>query len=269
MRVAFVLLTWNSEKVIESCIGTLLNFKKIQNEIIIVDNGSTDKTCMLLEKLEKENCTNHILKTIKLDKNYGTTMPRNLGVLSLSQKSEYLCILDSDTIVEENAIIGLIEYLHKFPDVGLVGPKMRSQDGKIQLSGRNLPTVTEKLFKAIPIKSVQKIGEQMEKVAGYRKECYPVGYLMSACWVMPFETWEEVGGLDENIFYAPEDVDYCVRVWKAHRQVHYVGYIEIIHEWQRLSKKRFFSLINWEHLKGLTYYFKKHKYYLRAPNFGW
>lgn len=266
MRVAFVILTWNSENVISPCIKALFNYQKIQNEIVVVDNGSTDKTCSILEKLKKENSTtNHILKVIKLEKNFGTTMPRNLGVSSISSKNDYLCILDSDTVAEESAIIGLIEYLKKSPAIGLVGPKMLSRDGKIQRTGRNLPTVTAKFLKAFPVKSVQKIGEKMEIPADFQKECYPVGYLMSACWVMPLETWTEVGPLDEKIFYAPEDVDYCVRVWKAHKQVHYVGNVKIIHEWQRLSKKKFFSSINWQHLKGLMYYFKKHKYFFKAP----
>ena len=45
----------------------------------------------------------------------------------------------------------------------------------------------------------------------------PVGYLMSACWMMRPTLFDEVGLLDENIFYAPEDVEFCIRVWKKNR----------------------------------------------------
>ena len=38
---------------------------------------------------------------------------------------------------------------------------------------------------------------------------------ISCCWFMRREVIERVGPLDELIFYAPEDVDYCLRAWKS------------------------------------------------------
>ena len=95
-------------------------------------------------------------------------------------------------------------------------------------------------------------------------DSYPVDYLMSACWLLRPEVFESAGLLDEKIFYAPEDAEFCIRVWKAGYQVAYCPTVSIIHEWQRLSKKKLISRINWEHMKGLTYMFWKHRYFLNA-----
>ena len=69
---------------------------------------------------------------------------------------------------------------------------------------------------------------------------------------------ESIGLLDEKIFYSPEDVEYCVRAWKKGLRVIYCPEAHIIHATQRISKKKLISKHNWEHLKGLIYFFGKY-----------
>ena len=68
----------------------------------------------------------------------------------------------------------------------------------------------------------------------------------------------KIGLLDEKIFYSPEDVEYCVRTWKAGFRVIYKPRARIIHATQRISKKKLISRHNWEHIKGLIYFFNKY-----------
>ena len=89
---------------------------------------------------------------------------------------------------------------------------------------------------------------------------YPVGYLLSACWLMKPLLLEKVGLFDEEIFYAPEDVEFCIRVWKKGLRVMHCPKAKILHHWQRLSRKRLFSIHNYKHIKGLFYMFIKHRY---------
>ena len=93
---------------------------------------------------------------------------------------------------------------------------------------------------------------------------YPVDYLMSACWLVRPEVFDKAGLLDEKIFYAPEDAEFCIRVWKAGYKVAFCPEARIIHEWQRLSKKKLISRMNLEHLKGLAHMFRRHRYLLSA-----
>ena len=150
----------------------------------------------------------------------------------------------------------MIQILEQNPDIGIVGPTMMNSAGATQLSGRNLPSLGIKLRKAAPLKGLQDEGAQMEVPnTPVVQDMQDVPYLLSACWLMPVSTIDTVGFLDENIFYAPEDVDYCLRVWQAGLRVVRCWNAQIIHEYQRLSHKK-----NKEHLKGLVYYFKKHHY---------
>lgn len=86
-------------------------------------------------------------------------------------------------------------------------------------------------------------------------EITDVGYLMSACWMMPAILIEKIGLLDENIFYAPEDVEYCLRAWKRGYRVCYDQDALIVHAWQRLSRKNYLAGITGNILKGCCIYF--------------
>jgi len=47
----------------------------------------------------------------------------------------------------------------------------------------------------------------------------------------------KVGLLDEHIFYAPEDLDYCLRMWLNNYKVVYTTQAEVVHYTQRISHK--------------------------------
>lgn len=266
-KIGFVILTWNSEKCIRECLKSIASLDSValSGKVIVVDNGSTDGTLEIVKSFI--GSSNFTVDAIALDKNYGTTLSRNKGIKRLldDPNIEYICILDSDTIINTEAVLRLVDVVENDSGCAVVGPKMKDKKGVYQNSGRNIPTLTEKLFKVIPIKSLNKKGQAMEtSVRTDGEGTVEVGYLLSACWVMRKDIFNTVGLLDEKIFYAPEDVEFCIRCHKAGYTIKYCRDAEIIHEWQRLSRKKLFSKHNFEHIKGLAYMFWKHKYLLSS-----
>lgn len=257
-KISFVILTWNSEKVIADCLESLCGIHEQTVEIILVDNGSTDRTVEIIDSFSN-NYPALYIKKLLLEKNYGTTVSRNLGIREISDDSNYICILDSDTIINQDAVSELIEVLLSDQRNGIAGPHMVNRDGIEQVTAKCIPTAMLKFCKAFPVRMVQKIGEDKERYDFTEgKRSYPVGYLISACWMIKRETMEQLGPLDERIFYSPEDVEYCVRTWKSGKRVVYCPNAHIIHATQRISKKKLISKHNWEHLKGLIYFFRKY-----------
>ena len=220
-KISFVILTWNSEKVIADCLESLCGLHEQTVEIILVDNGSKDKTLDSIKAFLSENpCIT--MKTIQLEKNYGTTVSRNLGIQIISEDTNYVCILDSDTVINQEAMTELISVLKENEKNAIAGPHMVNLAGEEQVTAKKIPTAMLKIKKAVPIRSIQKKGEEQEKYDfSEAKRSYPVGYLISACWMMPRELIKKIGPLDENIFYSPEDVEYCVRAWKMGYRVLY------------------------------------------------
>lgn len=63
-------------------------------------------------------------------------------------------------------------------------------------------------------------------------------------------------------------VDWCLGCHKTGLRVERCHDTRIVHKYQLLLHKSFFSKTNIEHLKGLGYYFMKHGYLLEAPEVG-
>ena len=261
--VSFVILTWNSEKCIEACLRSICLAEKMSAGICVVDNGSEDSTLEIIQKV-KDAFPKIPIESVQLPENKGTTISRNIGIERVLPVSKYICILDSDTVVNEAALIDMMSVFEDNPEAGIVGPVLKGLDGSVQNSGRAIPTITLKLLKVLPVAALRQKGEQMEYISKPEGKVSPVGYLMSACWLIRRECIEDIGLLDENIFYAPEDVEYCIRAWKNGWQVLYDGRCSIVHEWQRLSRKKLISRHNWEHIKGLMYLFNKYGFYFSS-----
>lgn len=110
-KISFVILTWNSDKYITNCIESINTICNFCTQIIIVDNGSTDNTVNILNKYQE----NKNIEIVFLPKNYGTTKSRNIALNKVNSDTDYICILDSDTVINSNAIDILAEYLEKHP----------------------------------------------------------------------------------------------------------------------------------------------------------
>ena len=263
-KLGFVILTWNSEKVIGNCLDSIVQLKDYILSVVVIDNGSVDKTREIIAKKKKYFCDDNKLEMIPFNTNMGTTKSRNIGLQKIAHV-DWVCILDSDTVVNQKSIDDMIAVLKENDRNGIVGPRMITSSGLVQNSGRHIPTVAEKICKVLPLKKAKDYAEKLEKYEDIEEEkVIPVGYLMSACWIIKSEVIRTVGLLDEKIFYAPEDVEYCIRVWLSGYRVLFDGKCSIIHEWQRLSRKKLISKHNFEHIKGLIYMYGKYGFLFRA-----
>lgn len=260
-KISFVILTWNSSKYIKNCIDSLNTILNFSVQIIIVDNGSTDGTVEILKKYKKQM---NNLEVIFLSQNIGTTKSRNIALKLIDDDANYICILDSDTIINENAIEVMSNYLLQNQNVALVGPAMVNEHNEYQIPYRKFPNWKIKLLKAFPIRKISKIGEKME---AYPSESisdeFECDYLISACWMMRYGIYIKLGNLDEKIFYSPEDVEYCMRARSKGYRIVYLKKAKIVHLYQRISKKKFISKINFSHLLGINYVLKKYKKFLK------
>lgn len=260
--IGFVILTWNSEKYIEECILSIEELQTYFNvEISVFDNGSVDKTLLLLDKLTND------FKNIKItrsDKNIGTTKSRNIAHKQLSSHDFY-CVLDSDTkIINLEEFVNMVEYLCHHESVGIIGPVLRSSDNSLQYSAKNIPLIKDKFLKLLPFKKTkEKIEQRDHKDYSSQESVFETGYLMSACLVISKACFDSIGGFDERIFYAPEDVEYCLRAHSLGYKVCYYQKCTVLHYWQRISRKKIISKHNFEHIKGLFYVNKKYKSFLK------
>ncbi|MDL2223849.1 glycosyltransferase family 2 protein [Bacteroidales bacterium OttesenSCG-928-M06] len=255
MKVSVVLIGYNSWHFLKKNLKSLEFMTGYPDmEIIYIDNASTDHTINYIREYFP------FVKTHTNSKNLGIAKARNMGIIKATGK--YIWILDSDTEVTEKAFNFLYAFMEQHPEAGLCGCKMYGQDGSIQESCRLFPSIKGKL-KAGAYILLKKLRLVKSSIPFYSynkdyKEAFEVDYVIGACQFIRKEAQKKVGFLDENIFYGPEDADFCLRMKQAGYLVYYLPQISIYHDYQRASSHKIFSKINLKHIQGLIYYFKKH-----------
>ena len=98
---------YNTEKYISQCIESVLSIKGIENEVIVVNDGSTDGSLEILKKYE-ESCSH--IKVITQE-NQGASMARNRGIQECS--GDYIYFLDSDDWIETESFEEIIKELEE------------------------------------------------------------------------------------------------------------------------------------------------------------
>lgn len=261
MKLSIIILTWNSEAHICKCLSSLCD--NLYNdfdpfEIYIVDNGSTDRTKEIIEEFSRSHPD--VIKPILLDFNTGTTYSRNLALKKVT--GDYVAVIDSDVIVPPNFLFPLIKVFNDSPKAGMVVPKLICGNGRFQKSVDDFPTLITKLRRYFFLKKIEEVEGRVGKTENHK-----VDYAISAFWLLKKEVLRKVGLLDEKIFYAPEDVDYCLRLWKAGYEILYVPSCVVIHNAQEISRGFKLNRATVEHIKGLVYFFWKHRYCFKKPEF--
>lgn len=221
MRLSVVIVSWNTRKMTLNCLSSLeLALKSDglveKSEIIVVDNGSVDRTASVIKK----NFPAVRLKVNK--KNLGFGRANNQGIKLA--KGEFVLLLNSDTLVPPGNLKKMIDYLSGRPEVGVVGPKLLNKDGTDQPSAGHFPdllTVALMLF-----------GERFFKTDRVRSsftKTKPVDWVMGAAMLCRAEVLKEVGGFDEKIFMYMEEVEMCYRIKKKGWLVVYFSEVVITH----------------------------------------
>lgn len=251
--VSVVILSFNSITYIEKCLtDLLLSFKEsnLIGQINVVDNGSSDGSVNVLKSMLDKYPND--LSVIFQNFNTGTTQSRNKALNK--SKGKYILVLDSDAYMNSVTLNKLVNYLEENSNVGLVAPALIYPDGRFQLSVDVFPTLIRKIKRYFTLRSLEENSNRQNSGA--------VDYAISACWMLPRSVVDDVGLLDEKIFYSPEDVDYCIRVWKSGYQVHYLPSTRIVHDAQEISRPKglFINKFTIRHIKGLIYLFIKHRY---------
>ena len=120
--ISVIIVTWNAQKYIKTCLNSVLKQENLNLEIIIVDNGSTDRT---LEILKSSGLG---VTLIKNRDNKGFCTANNQGIDISSGK--YIFTLNSDVILEPEYIMRLKNCLEANPKVGMNQGKFLRMDKK-------------------------------------------------------------------------------------------------------------------------------------------
>lgn len=218
MKVAIVVLSWNSKKYIGECLDSL---KKTKTEIILVDGGSTDGSQKYLKTHYPE------FKLIEANKNLGYAGGNNVGLRrALEQNTDFVWIVNPDIVVDQNSLQEALKVMTKDDKIAVVGSKVyfaagfefhkeryREKDqGKVIWYAGGENDWNNVHAKHWGINKVDK--GQFEKET-------EVEFVTGASMLVRAEALREVGIIDEKYFLYYEENDLCQRIKKAGYKIRY------------------------------------------------
>jgi N-acetylglucosaminyl-diphospho-decaprenol L-rhamnosyltransferase len=259
MDLSVVIITWRMKDLIQKCLSSIFYYTKGLNfEVIVIDNFSNDGTIELIESEFSQ------VKLYKNKDNKGVAPARNQGIKLSSGK--FILILDADMELVENSFLKLFEYMKQNSNCGIVGSKLIDQNFNLQYSCKKFPTLLAFIYRRLEnfnfIKNSRTLRYHTMQDWSHN-EIKEVDYLIGACQFFRREVIEKIGLYDDNIFYGPEDIDFCLRIWKSGWKVIYFPDTKIVHHEQRITKKNFFSKITFKHFLGILYIYRKYNYKLK------
>ncbi|MCQ2189511.1 MAG: glycosyltransferase family 2 protein [Paludibacteraceae bacterium] len=204
-ELSVIYVNYNTaDQILDSVASLRLNTTDVDYEIIVADNNSQNDPAMELLLADKD------IKVVKLDGNYGFGTANNAGFHECC--GEYVFLMNPDTICLDNSIKVLLDKLKEDETIGVLGPNLINSDGfpthAFRRRGDGIMTELNFALFGLPYKLVY--GENFEY--NHTNEQLDVAYVCGAAMMMRRETFEKVGGFDENFFMYYEDQDLCNRI---------------------------------------------------------
>ncbi|MCK5774737.1 MAG: glycosyltransferase, partial [Bacteroidales bacterium] len=234
MKLSVIIVNYNVKHFLEQCLNSVrIAAKHVDCDVWMVDNNSVDQSVEMTQDKFPE------VKIIANKVNTGFSVANNQAIKK--SNSEYVLLLNPDTVVEEYTFKKVVDFMDVHPDAGGLGVKMLDGNGNfLPESKRGLPTPAVAFYKIFGLSSIFPKSKTFGKYhLGYldKDETHAVDILSGAFMLMRKKTLDEVGLLDETFFMYGEDIDLSYRIIKGGYKNYYFPETRIIHYKGESTKK--------------------------------
>lgn len=251
MDLSVVIVNYQTFELTKNTINSIFEYSyPFSLEVIVVDNASSDDSLSKLKDYFKDK-----VKFIASAENNGFAAGNNQA-LNVSQ-GKYVLLLNSDTIVWEDTLESIYNYMEKHTDVGACGCRVLLENGELDKAcKRSFPNVKNSFFRLFHIPTNSEDDDyNLDNLPD--GEIYEIDCLTGAFMFIRKTALDEVGFLDETFFMYGEDIDLCYRIKQAGWKIVYYGKSKITHLKGASSKKQKSKLI-YEFYRAMYIYYNKH-----------
>lgn len=205
------IINWNSGESLFDCVSAILENNcagsKVRS-ILVVDNASCDGTAAI------DNIQDARLKIFRNDRNLGFARGCNQAFEAAS--APYILFLNPDVTLEAGSLDAGVKTLARDPSIGIVGIKLKADDGSVSRSCSRFPTALTFLGHSF---GLDKIAPWLVRphfmIEWDHLDVRQVDQVIGAFTLMRRQDFLRLGRFDERFFVYMEDVDLALR---AHRQ---------------------------------------------------
>ena len=226
--LGIVIINYRTPEMTINCLSSLLpELQGVDCKVVVVDNNSGDDSCALIGRWLQQHDANEFVKLVESEFNGGFSYGNNLGIKTVSAR-HYL-LLNSDTLVHDNAITNLLDTAAQYPKSGLISPRMQGEDGVAQESCFRFQNPLSEFSKAAQTGFIDRwLNRFLVSLPATDEISFPP-WTSFACVLIKAEVLDAVGLLDEGYFMYFEDTEFCLRARRAGWQITHDPSARIVH----------------------------------------
>lgn len=228
MNVSIIIVSYNTCALLRDCLTSVQkNTCGIDYEIFVVDNASSDGSCNMIK--QEFPCI-HLIKNCE---NRGFAKANNQVILMA--QGEYVLLLNSDTVLENNAIGLLYNFMQARPRAAVCGPLLLNADKTVQRSIDTHITVKSLVLHSI----LGPYRNRFHRLIGdkYHTEIFDYanihqiadGWLTGAVLMIRKSAFSDLGLLDEHFYFMMEDADWGLAVSRSGWETWFVPEAVVTH----------------------------------------
>ncbi|MBU4489594.1 MAG: glycosyltransferase family 2 protein [Actinobacteria bacterium] len=253
-QVAAIVINRNAAGYLRDCLESLQAQEYAGGiSLWVVDNGSDDGSPGMV--LSEFPGVNLVWNT----GNVGYARACNQGIEVTCEP--YMIVLNSDTVLAEDTVRQVAEYLERKPRAGVVAPRLRNSNGTLQYSCRDFPSIKDAFVHAFLglFVSGNRSSDRYKKTLWDHEGETDVDWVSGAFMAIRREAARAVGGFDEGYFMYVEDVDICWRMWQAGWTVGYIPRGDVFHHIGMSSRMASGRMLFHHHRSMLRFHRKSYK----------
>lgn len=251
MELSVLIVNYNARDPLRNCLTSLYQSTSLRPlEVVVVDNDSGDGSVTMLREHFPE------VRVIASQENVGFARANNVAMREAGGRFHLL--LNNDTLVPPGAIDTMLRILRDRPDVGALGPRLRSEDGSVQVSFGKMVGFRAEAVQKLLQRSCQSGNRLLRSYVERRsrKETHP-DWVSGACMMLRSDLPPDARFFDEAFFMYLEDVDLCQRIRKHGFKILYTPEAEIVHLGGR-SVETNRERVTLEYRRSHLYFYSKH-----------
>lgn len=254
LSLSAVVVNYNAGTLIVDCVRLAL---QQCNEVVLVDNASSDTSLSLLEQAFPANAG---LLVVRNPKNLGFAVACNIGASYAT--STHLLFLNPDCLLDAGAAARLVDALESEAGVAMVGGLLLNPDGTEQAGGRRaVPTPWRSFVRGFGLSRFANRWPKLFFDFHLHMQPLPalpieVEAISGACMLLRASTLVGVGAWDEGYFLHCEDLDLCIRLTRAGQKILFVPDARVLHYKGVCSRSRPL-FVEWHKHKGMMRFYRK------------
>ena len=209
-KISIVIVSYNVSQLLDECLQSVSKaLQGIDGEVWVVDNRSVDDT---LQMLQTKHPDVHVIAN---KENVGFARANNQAIRQ--SEAEYVLLLNPDTVVRENTLRGVLDFMDKHAEAGGAGVRMLSREGRpAPESRRSIPTPWVAMLKMLGFTRRYYMSHLSWDEPGQ------IEVISGAFCLLRRKALDAVGLLDEDYFMYGEDIDLSYRLLKGGSQNWYL-----------------------------------------------